>query len=164
MALCDSHSGSRCHSLAYSGPLWRTISLLFSVYSPWSAHRALARLSSPMPRWRTLYCSGTCNTILQLLSRHFFNFVVFLQPGVVGEEDEDNEDEGYDHDYDDDWICSDPALFLLVVFPQVGRTLLLVPRSILPPGTQGVFTSFQVDLSVVARTSLEAIKGQNITK
>ena len=80
---------------------------------------------------------------------------MFLQPGVVGEEDEDNEDEGlmvittYD---DGDEIRSDPALFLLVVFPQVGRTLLLVPWSILPPGTQGVFTSFQLDLSVVART------------
>ena len=54
--------------------------------------------------------------------------------------------------------------FLLVVFPQVGRTLLLVPRSILPPGTQRVFPSFKVDLSVVARTSLEAINGQNVTK
>ena len=27
MALCDSHSGSHCHSLAYSGPLWLTIAL-----------------------------------------------------------------------------------------------------------------------------------------
>ena len=103
----------------------------------------------------------------------FFKFVVFLQPGVVDEkdednedednEDEDNEDDGYGHDYDDE-IRSDPALFLLVVFPQVGRTLLLVPRSILPPGTQRVFPSFKVDLSVVARTSLEAINGQSITK
>ena len=93
----------------------------------------------------------------------FFKFVVFLQPGVVDEKGEDNEDEGYGHDYDDE-IRSDPALFLLVVFPQVGRTLLLVPRSILPPGTQRVFPSFKVDLSVVARTSLEAINGQNITK
>ena len=27
MALCDSQSGSHCHSLAYSGPLWLTIAI-----------------------------------------------------------------------------------------------------------------------------------------
>ena len=46
-------TGSHCHSLAYSGPLWLTIALLFRVYNPCLAHRALARLSLLMPRWRT---------------------------------------------------------------------------------------------------------------
>ena len=83
------------------------------------------KLRLPYGKPLTEICA--CNTILQLLSRHFFNFVVFHQLGVVDEEDEDNEDEGlmvittYD---DGDEIRSDPALFLYVVFPQVGRTTL----------------------------------------
>ena len=31
MALCDSYSGSHCHSLAYSGPLWLTLALSGSL-------------------------------------------------------------------------------------------------------------------------------------
>ena len=48
---------SHCHSLAYSGPLWLTIAFWFRIYSPWSALRALARLSAPLPRWRTFFLS-----------------------------------------------------------------------------------------------------------
>ena len=48
-------TGSHYHSLAYSGPLWLTIAFWFRVYIsiPWSALRALAQLSAPLPRWRT---------------------------------------------------------------------------------------------------------------
>ena len=69
------------------------------------------KLRLPYGKPLTEICA--CNTILHLLSRHFFNFVVFHQLGFVDEEDEDNEDEGYHHYYDDgDEIHSDPALFL----------------------------------------------------
>ena len=52
LALCDSHSGSHWLSLPLSGLLGPSLAH-FCFYSPWSALRALAWLSAPLPRWRT---------------------------------------------------------------------------------------------------------------
>ena len=49
--------GSHWLSLPLSGILWPSLAH-YCVYSPWSALRALARLSAPMPRWRTFSRSG----------------------------------------------------------------------------------------------------------
>ena len=62
MALCDSHSGSHWLSLPLSGILWPPLAhycFLISRIQPLISSQGLARLSSPMPRWRTLNRSGS---------------------------------------------------------------------------------------------------------
>ena len=50
MALCDSHSGSHCHSLADSGTLW--------INSDRLSGPLLGSQRTPLPRWRTLFRSA----------------------------------------------------------------------------------------------------------